>query len=125
MPDISLDEVRNLAAEDLALIRQDVDPIKIDIENRNNEELEAKNSFQFVASEWIEKRFFTWKSEKHKADVIRSIELDILPKLGSISIKDITPVDVLECVRSIEERGVGETAPELENSKTQILRFNT
>ena len=47
-----------------------IDPIKIDIENRNNEKLEAKNSFQFVASEWIEKRMFTWKSEKHKADVI-------------------------------------------------------
>ena len=69
-PEIPLDKVRNLAGEDLVFIRQDIDPIKIDIENRNNEKLEAKNSFQFVASEWIEKRMFTWKNEKHKADVI-------------------------------------------------------
>ena len=123
-PEISLDEVRNLAEEDLVLIRQDVDPIKIDIENRNNEKFEAKNSFQFVASEWIEKRIFTWKSEKHKADVIRSIELDILPKLGGISINDITPVDVLECVRSIEERGVGETAYRALQRIRSIFRYS-
>jgi hypothetical protein len=87
-PEISLDEVRKLAEKDLVLIRQDVDPIKIDIENNDSEKLESKNSFQSVASEWIEKRILTWTSEKHKADVIRSIELYILPKLGSISIKD-------------------------------------
>ena len=95
-PEVPLEQVRKLAEKDLAFIRQDIDPIKKDLENRNNEKHDTANSFQIVSSEWIEKRMYTWKSEKHKADVIRSIEADILPKLGSLSINCITPVDVLE-----------------------------
>ena len=36
--------------KDLAFIRQDIDPIKKDLENRNNEKHDAANSFQFVSS---------------------------------------------------------------------------
>ena len=91
-PEVPLEQVRKLAEKDLAFIRQDIDPIKKDRENRNNEKHDAVNSFQLVSSEWIAKRMHTWKSEKHKADIIRSIESDILPKLGSLSINCITPV---------------------------------
>ncbi len=91
-PEVPLEQVRKLAEKDLVFIRQDIDPIKKDLENRNNEKHDAVNSFQLVSSEWIAKRMHTWKSEKHKADVIRSIESDIFPKLGSLSINCITPV---------------------------------
>ena len=123
-PEVPLEQVRKLAEKDLAFIRQDIDPIKKDRENRNNEKHDAANSFQLVSSEWIAKRMHTWKSEKHKADVIRSIEVDILPKLGSLSINYITPVDVLECVRAIEERGVGETAYRALQRIRSIFRYS-
>ena len=36
-PEVPLEQVRKLAEKDLVLIRQDIDPIKKDLENRNNE----------------------------------------------------------------------------------------
>ena len=51
----------------------------------------------------------TWKSEKHKNDVMRSLYIDIVPELGSLPVSVIKPSDVLKTVKLLENRGLGET----------------
>ena len=52
--------------------------------------------------------------------LIRRLENDLFPKLGSRPIKDISAPELLSVVRIIENRG----ASELANRALQILRAN-
>lgn len=109
-PAVSLEQARKLAEQDLAHVRRGVDPVRKSREEQAQARLAEASTFQAVAQEWVERRMHTWRSEKHKADVLRSLDVDICPKLGGIPVSEITPVAVLDCIRALEDRGLGETA---------------
>jgi hypothetical protein len=51
----------------------------------------------------------TW-SARHADDVIKKLHKDILPPIGSMAMAEISAVDCLGVLRSIEKRGSHETA---------------
>ena len=72
----------------------------------------AANSFEVIAREWFQKNRVTW-AVSHADKVIRRLENDVFPWLGSKAIAEITAPDVLAILRRIEavERSIPHTVP--------------
>ncbi|MFH5927180.1 tyrosine-type recombinase/integrase [Roseomonas xinghualingensis] len=64
---------------------------------------EAASTFEVVARAWHALYKPTW-SERHATDVMRNLENDVFPALGSLPIRSITPKMVLTLMRDVEER---------------------
>ena len=82
---------------------------------------DVENSFEIVAREWGSKQVENWddKSNRNK----RMLEKNIFPWLGHRSITDILPIEVLTCLRRIEERGAIETAHRTLQICGQVFRY--
>jgi integrase len=82
---------------------------------------DVENSFEIVAREWGSKQVKNWddKSNRNK----RMLEKNIFPWLGHRPITDILPIEVLTCLRRIEERGAIETAHRTLQICGQVFRY--
>ena len=82
---------------------------------------DVENSFEIVAREWGSKQVKNWddKSNRNKG----MLEKNIFPWLGHRPITDILPIEVLTCLRRIEERGAIETAHRTLQICGQVFRY--
>ncbi len=121
-PDVSLKDARERRDEARKLVANDVDPS----ENRKAKKAATvqvvTNGFQMVAREWFARYSPNW-SANHADRIIRRLERDIFPWIGGKSIADITPPQLLEVVRRIEDRGALETAHRALSNCGQVLRY--
>ncbi len=69
----------------------------------------ATETFEAIFREWHALQAPQW-TEVHAADVLHSIEAWVLPDLGRLPVRQITPPLVLEVLRRIEARPAIETA---------------
>lgn len=111
-PAVSLKRARELRDEQKKLMHdQGINPCEA--KKRQKSErwgLHQKLSFEAVALDWHRtKSAGTW-SARHGDDVIKKLNKDILPAIGSMAIAEISAVDCLGVLRSIEKRGSHETA---------------
>jgi integrase len=121
-PEVSLKEAREKRDDIRKIIRNGDDPLierkKIKIETKEN----VINSFKNIACEWFEKNKSAM-AERHAFYVIRRLEANIFPFLGSIPIKKITPKDLLAVIRKIEERGAYEVSRRTLQVVGQVFRY--
>ena len=97
----------------------------IDISKAKKEEAlkrEGKYSFEMVALEWYENKRNVLSS-KYALNLINRLRRDIFPKFGGIDISDITPLQLLDVLRGIEERGAVDLAHRLLQVCGQIFRY--
>src|SRR3546814_15182565 len=69
----------------------------------------ARVTFEKVAREWHEANAPQW-AKVHAAEVIRTLERDVFPAIGSLPIGALNPPKILEVLRAIEARSAIETA---------------
>jgi integrase len=69
----------------------------------------SRQTFEKIAYQWHENAKAQW-AKIHAADIIRSLERDVFPTIGSLPIAQLTPPLVLAVLREIEVRGAVETA---------------
>ena len=113
-PEISLADARAKCLEYNKLVVQGIHPrAKPD---------EASDSFETVAREWHGKKSTAW-SENHATRIMRGLESNVFPWLGSTPINSITPPDLLKVIKRIEARGTIETAHRDLSVCGQIFRF--
>jgi integrase len=82
------------------------------------------SSFEEVAREWFAS-FSVAKgwADSHSATVIRRLERDIFPWLGSRPIGGITALELLTTLQRVEKRGALETAHRIKQVCGQIFRY--
>lgn len=122
-PLITLAEARDKREEarKLLLTGQDPSAVKKDIKRQALEE--AKNTFRAVALEWHENQLDKW-TPKHGVNVMRKLEMDIFPYIGSTPINKITPPMLLnDVLRKIEKRGALDTTARAKQICGQIFRY--
>lgn len=121
-PDITLKTARDRRDEARKLIADGIDP------SQNRKALKAAkieiagNSFEVVAREWFAKRSPSWSID-HADRVLRRLERDIIPWIGSKPITEIEPPELLSVIRRIENRGALETAHRALGNCGQIFRY--
>ncbi|TVT54261.1 MAG: DUF4102 domain-containing protein [Azoarcus sp. PHD] len=121
-PDVSLKQARERRDDARKQLAEGVDPA----EQRKATKLavteQAANSFEIVAREWFAKMQPTWASS-HADKIIRRLERDIFPWLGSKALGEITAPQLLGTIRKIEDRGRLETAHRALQNCSQIFRY--
>jgi len=120
-PDVSLAKVRELHKSARALLAEGTDPSADRKQEKATKKLNTANSFELVAQEWAQS-YFTYKTESHRKRTMRRLELYIFPWLGSKAISEITPPQILETVKRIENLNKLETAHRTLQATSQIFR---
>ncbi len=121
-PDTSLKQAREKRDEARRLIAEDIDPGEHRKVTKATSKLNAANSFEAVSQEWFAKYKPTW-SEGHATRIIRRLERDIFPWLGSRPIADITAPELLATLQRIEKRDAIETAHRAMQNCGQVFRY--
>lgn len=121
-PDTSLKIAREKRDDARKLLASGIDPGANRKATKATKTGESANSFEIVAREWYAKQAPTW-APSHAVKIIRRLERDLFPWLGSRPISSITAPDLLEALRRIEERGAVETAHRAHQNCGQIFRY--
>ncbi|MDM5092074.1 integrase domain-containing protein [Aeromonas rivipollensis] len=125
-PDVTLSAARERRREARALLAQGIDP-RLHKEEQlaiaQAEQEASNNTFERMASKWLElKRHDV--SEAYAADSWRSLELYVLPFIGSLPIDQIRAPKVIEILRPIEADGKHETVRRLCQRINEILDYS-
>ena len=121
-PEISLKEAREKRSEARSMLAAKKDP---SLERKKEKALalnSSDNTFEAVARAWHENRQVRW-TQGYAQDVIKRLEADIFPELGSYPIADVNAALVLRSIRKIEERGALEVAKRQLQKCGEIFRF--
>ncbi|MBT3514272.1 MAG: integrase arm-type DNA-binding domain-containing protein, partial [Nitrospina sp.] len=121
-PDISLKVARDRREEARKLLTEGVDPSQKRKAQKATNAKFAGNSFEVLAREWFDQRSSSW-SAGHASRIIRRLERDIFPWLGSQPIMEIDPPKLLSVIRRIEKRGALETAHRALGNCGQVFRY--
>ncbi|BCG64954.1 MAG: hypothetical protein methR_P2748 [Methyloprofundus sp.] len=118
-PVVSLEEARKRLIEAKQLIDNDVDP---NFYRKTTKANTAKNTFEAVAKEWHAKFSPNW-SQGHSQRILRRLEKDIIPWLGTRQICEIKAPELLTVMQRAENRGALETAHRIRQNCGQIFRY--
>lgn len=121
-PEISLKDARDRHQEARNMLARGVDPSDYRKAEKAADRALVENCFEAVAREWFVKFRPQWV-ESHSSKIIRRLERDIFPWIGSRPIGELEPPDILQCLRRIESRGALETAHRAKQDCGQIFRY--
>ena len=104
-PAIPLKDARVRHLKAAQLVEDGICPIEHKEQQKRERDRQAKlanrNSFESVAREWYGKNQHKWKSEKHRAMVIRSLDEWIFPRIGDMPIAEVKTADIVEAVEDV------------------------
>ena len=121
-PAVSLADARSYRLEARTLLAKQIDPQDHHKEQVRNT-LEAKaNTFQLVAERWWEVKKST-VTEGYGNDIWRSLERDVFPAIGDISVTDIKAHILVQAIQPVQARGALETVRRLCQRINEVMIY--
>lgn len=121
-PEVSLKQARARREDAKQLLEQGINPSDQRRAPIPPAESSDANSFETVSREWFERKKPQW-TLRHSQTIIRRLELNIYPWLGSRPIDEISAPELLTALRRIEDRGAMETANRVRGICSEVFRF--
>ncbi|MCD1126599.1 tyrosine-type recombinase/integrase [Jinshanibacter sp. LJY008] len=121
-PNISLAQARLLRDEARKLLSENTDPSQIKQNKKLAHRITHVNTFKTIADEWILSKERKWGVE-HKKNTENRFKIYVYPCIGKRPITDITPMDVLTCLRKIEVTGKLETLRKTRHACLQVFAY--
>lgn len=121
-PEVSISEAREKRSAARKLLRDDKDPQAAKKETKIQQVNARSNSLESIAREWYENQLCAWVPA-HAKNILKRLEIDIFPALGSKSINEITAPALLAVLRGIEARGAGDVAHRVLQTCGQVFRY--
>lgn len=121
-PEVSLADARNKRSEARKLIASDIDPSLAKKREKLKSYVNAANTFETVAREWHENQKERW-SRAYPGKVMRCLEKHLFPYIGNLPISEISPPEILECLRRIEKDKKLDMASTMKQLSGQIFRY--
>jgi integrase len=121
-PDISLADARKRHSQARKLLAEGKDPSRVKQQAKRAATIDGRNTFETIAREWHSKRSPQW-SVSHADKILKRFEADLFRELGSVSIKEIGALELLDAVKKVENRGAVDTAHRLLQNCTQIFSY--
>jgi integrase len=120
-PAVALKTARQRCMELRAQLAAGVDPAA---ERRLAKQTLARKdeSFEVIAREWYATFSRNW-SPSHGDRVLRRLETYVFPWIGKVPIREVTAMNVLECLRRLEQQNTHETARRVLRYCSQTLRY--
>lgn len=123
-PEISLADARNRRDEARQLLANGVDPGAVKKSQKAQEQIQNEldaNTFEKVARDWHQHNKPDW-SDNHADRLLRRLELDIFPYIGSKPIVEIERPEIIELLHRVAVRTL-ETAHRLKIAFHGVFRY--
>lgn len=121
-PALSLADARRLRADYLALLANGIDP-QIQAEVAEEQQQIALDSiFSTVAANWFQLKSKSVTPDYAK-DIWRSLEKDVFPAIGEVSVQQIKARTLVEALEPIKARGALETVRRLVQRINEIMIY--
>ena len=120
-PEIPIQDARQKCLEARKLLDEHQDPSSVRQEAKRIAKQNADHSFEVVAREWHDNFCNKW-SEGHAKTVLRRMEIDVFPEIGSMPITEIKPAHIINALKKVEKRGAYEPAHRLRQYCSQVFR---
>lgn len=121
-PALTLAVARQMRDQYLSLLAQGIDPQKQQEEVSEQRQIELDSIFSVAAGRW-----FLLKSksvtEDYAKDIWRSLEKDIFPSIGGISVQTLKARTIVEALEPIKARGALETVRRLVQRINEIMIY--
>lgn len=121
-PEVTLKEARAKTDEARKQIAEGIDPsFEKQLQKTINQKL-SENTFEAVALEWHEVQSERW-SEKYAYKIMQGLKKNVFPFIGKRPIAEITPPELLACLKNTENRGSYDIAGRTKQICGQIFRY--
>jgi len=120
-PTVSLKQARERRDEIRRQVATGINPSEYR-KQQQQAQVQRGKTLALVAQEWLGSKRPTWAS-RHTQTVVSRLHRDVIPTLGAIPIKDITPGDLLDVLRVVADRGAKETAKRELAICSQVWRY--
>ncbi|MDV5225068.1 integrase [Providencia rettgeri] len=121
-PAVTLSDARKLRAESRSLLAKDIDPQEYQKNQIRNSQEAKTNTFQLVAERWWEVKKST-VTEDYGNDIWRSLERDVFPAIGDISVTDIKAHILVQAIQPVQARGALETVRRLCQRINEVMIY--
>jgi len=121
-PVIGLAEARERCLAAKKQLLENIDPSQSKKEERLKHLINTQNSLENIAVEWHNNKKQVW-TEHHASNILRRLQADVFPALGSKAINDIKAPELLTVLRTIETRGAIDVAHRALQTCSQIFRY--
>ena len=121
-PAVTLKDARKVCEVAKDQLAQGIDPSQAKKAKKIAQSALQNNNFKTIAIEWHQKQSAQW-SESYSSKVLRAVERDLFPHIGTLPLDQISPPQLLSVLRKIESRGATETAHRAKQLVGQIFRY--
>jgi hypothetical protein len=123
-PDISLRQARELRDDARRELRDGRDPGDEHKRKaaRRTIGVDEARTFKSVALRWLELQKPQWKPI-HANDVLRSLEREVFPVLGSVPIDEVRAPKIREMLQAVQAQGAIETAHRIRQRISAVFRY--
>ncbi|WNI84406.1 tyrosine-type recombinase/integrase [Citrobacter portucalensis] len=121
-PTVSLAEARTKRDEAKRILAAGGDPGREKQAEKQAKVMAVANSFERLALEWHEHKSPNW-SAGYSSDILEYLKKDIFPYIGTRSITDIKPAEMLSVLRKMEQRGVLDKLKKTRQACRQIFTY--
>ena len=108
-PDISLKNARLLRNDYKSLINSDIDPAIDKKKKAITRHVNNSNIFRDIAIDWLKFKAASWSGDYHKA-VMSRMERIVFPKIGEMTMKDLSPSFLYSVLDKIQDEFTVELA---------------
>lgn len=121
-PHISLADARDKRDNAKKLLAHNLDPSEVKQAKKAEDKLEAANTFETVAREWLGKKAAK-QVDKTRNRNLRILELNIFKHIGSTPINKVTSKALLAALHKMEQRGITDSAHRALQICGEVFRY--
>lgn len=121
-PQMSLVDARQQRDIAKQSVSEGVDPARQKQLEKENNKFKQHQTVELVSREWHAKFYERW-TKNYGDQILRYLEANLFPEIGSIPFSKITIQDILACMEKIQERGRKDLAHRILSLFGQIMRY--
>ncbi|GKQ00097.1 integrase [Klebsiella quasipneumoniae] len=121
-PLVSLSEAREMRDKSRKLVISGVDPMAERRTQKALREQAKAMTFEIVSREWHRSKADRW-TLGYRDEIIKTFEQDVFPFIGQRPMGDITPQELLQVLKRIEQRGALEKTRKVRQRCGEVFRY--
>jgi len=121
-PKVTLKSARKSSELAKDYLDQGIDPSQAKKAKKVEQAQSQGNNVEVISREWHVQQSKKW-SDSYAVKVLRSMERELYPYVGTMPIDQISPPQLLAVLRRVEARGAAESAHRLKQTVGQVFRY--
>jgi integrase len=118
----SLEMARRLRNEARELVKKGIHPTHDRKAKLREQITKNENTFEAIAEEWIARKEKNW-APRTAVQIKHVFKTDIIPAIGKLPIRAVTPQDVLKLIQAVDARGANSFALLIRQWISAVYRF--